>query len=295
MACGTGSPAAGKGQRMARALWRLAVVSRPGVWVPAVVVYGGGVALGPTTRATWPTWAGFAFVTMPMGLITFGINDITDSTSDTLNGRKGGMEGAIVRPSEMRPLACAAAACGVAFPLLYLVTRHYAAAAAMLGIVCAACAYSVKPVRLKARPVLDSMSNGFWVACIFCCGYYAGTLGLPDRFPPPHVLAALLLCGAALHALTTLLDCDVDRKTGDTTIGVVLGRRRTVALAAILFASCFCLVSDPGIAAYFAACSLLSAVILVRPSHRAIHLLVVVVIIILPPFAVIGFINHLPQ
>jgi 4-hydroxybenzoate polyprenyltransferase len=276
-----------KGGRMAKALWRLVTVSRPGVWVPAAVIYAGGVAFGPAARATWPTWAGFVFVTMPMGVITFGINDITDITSDALNSRKGGTEGAVVRPTERRLLIRAATACAVTFLLLYLAARRYAAAASILGIILSACAYSVRPVRLKTRPVLDSVSNGFGVACIFCCGYYAGTPGLPDSFPAPHILAALLLCGSALHALTTLLDDDVDKKMGDTTIGVVLGRRRTVGLAAMLFASCFFLVSGPEMTTYFAACSLLGAVVLVHPSQRAIHWLVVVVIVLLLPLALV--------
>jgi 4-hydroxybenzoate polyprenyltransferase len=266
-----------------RAALQLAVVSRPGAWVPAALVYAGGVTISHMTTAAWPAWAGLVFVTMPMGLIVFGINDIADIRSDALNRRKGGAWGAVVRTAERRLLAVAAVTCAVTFLLADFLTGHYLAGLSVLGISLLACAYSLRPVRLKARPVLDSLSNGFWVVCMFCCGYYASTAGFVSRAPAVHIFVVLLLCGAAVHALTTLLDREVDEQVGDTTIGVYLGTRRTLGLAAILFAACFAMVTNLEMKVYFAAATATLATLSLHPPRRTIKFLVTAVLFALPP------------
>lgn len=266
-----------------RAALRLAVVSRPGAWVPAALVYAGAITISHTDAATWSAWAGLVFVTMPMGLIVFGINDIADIRSDALNDRKGGAWGAVVRTAERRVLAGAAVTCAVAFLLADFLTRHYLAGLSVLGISLFACAYSLRPVRLKVRPVLDSLSNGFWVVCMFCCGYYASTAGFARRVPAVHIFIVLLLCGAAVHALTTLLDREVDEQVGDTTIGVYLGTRRTLGVAAILFAACFAMVTNLEMKAYFAAAAATLATLSLHPPRRTVKLLVTTVLFAGPP------------
>jgi lycopene elongase/hydratase (dihydrobisanhydrobacterioruberin-forming) len=266
-----------------RAVLRLAVVSRPAAWVPATLVYTGGVTIDSRAGMTWSTWTGLVFVTMPMGLIVFGANDIADIKSDALNIRKGGAWGAIVQATESRLISRAAAACAIVFFLLSLASQHYLAALSILGISVFAWAYSVKPVRLKARPISDSLSNGFWVVCMFCSGYYSSTIALPSNFPAVHILIVLLLCGAAVHALTTLLDYEVDKVAGDTTIGILLGQQRTLALAAALFAICFFMVSNPVLMIYFGVVVAMALIAFLHAARRNVQWLIIAVLALLLP------------
>lgn len=266
-----------------RTALRLAVISRPSAWVPAALVYIGGLTVNSQAGMNWSTWTGLAFITMPMGLIVFGVNDIADRTSDAVNSRKGGAWGAVVNARENGLIIWAAVVFSLSFLLLDLLSRHYLAALSVAGICLFACVYSLNPVRLKSRPIADSLSNGFWVICMFCSGYYSSTAGLASYYPAVHILIVLLLCGAAVHALTTLLDCEVDKAAGDQTIGVFLGRRQTLAIAAIMFAVCFFLVSSPVMAAYLGAAATLALIGILRPARTNVQWLVIAILLMLPP------------
>ena len=96
-------------------------------------------------------------------------------------------------------------------------------------------AYSVPPVRLKARPLWDLLANAL--------GYgglnVAFGMALAGPVPPffwvqtlPYILAV-----GAVFLLTTLADVPGDRATGARTTGVVLGEARTALLALLLLSS----------------------------------------------------------
>ncbi len=96
-------------------------------------------------------------------------------------------------------------------------------------------AYSVPPVRLKARPLWDLLANagGYGVLNVLFGQALAGPLtGSAVRQTVPYFLAV-----GAVFLLTTLADLPGDRATGARTTGVALGPRRTALLAFLLLSS----------------------------------------------------------
>ena len=90
--------------------------------------------------------------------------------------------------------------------------------------------YSVPPVRLKAVAGADWLINviGFGVATPLA-GWLA--TGLPLRLPGTIAMLAFAPLFGALYPLTQLYQLEEDRRRGDRTLAVVLGLRRSLALA----------------------------------------------------------------
>jgi 4-hydroxybenzoate polyprenyltransferase len=102
--------------------------------------------------------------------------------------------------------------------------RAYALAAVMSIV------YSVPPLRLKAVAGLDWFINmwGFGTLTIF-----AGWSATAVPVDPVGLVVLLAFCPlfAALYPLTQLYQLDEDRRRGDRTLAVVLGARKSLALA----------------------------------------------------------------
>jgi len=95
----------------------------------------------------------------------------------------------------------------------------------------------VPPVRLKERPPLDSLSNGFGYFLLpFVMGYSLGAD--PLAMPLKYWLLAFGVCG--IHALATAADYDADRAAGHRTFAVVFGKRAAVGFAAAAFLIAIC-------------------------------------------------------
>ncbi len=104
------------------------------------------------------------------------------------------------------------------------------AASGLLGM-----AYSVPPLRLKARPFWDLLANalGYGGLNVLFGRALAGPVPLRAGWETlPYVLAV-----GAVFLLTTLADVPGDRATGARTTGVVLGERLTAILALLLLSS----------------------------------------------------------
>jgi 4-hydroxybenzoate polyprenyltransferase len=172
-------------------------------------------------------------LTLPMNLIGCGLNDIYDFDSDRRSDRRRKVWGAIVRPEDRALVwwSCVAMA-----PLVIagsLGTLRPLNVAATIGLLLAAWAYSVPPLRLKERPPLDSLSNGVGYFLLpFAMGYSLGAN--PLTMPLKYYLLALAVSG--IHALATAADFEADRAAGHRTFAVAFGRRAAAAFALVTFA-----------------------------------------------------------
>ena len=139
-------------------LKRLVEISRPVLWVNTI---------GTTVMAMWLggdlwRWDIIPFliwVTFPFNLLIYGINDIFDQETDNINARKGGMEGAKISPSEVRPIFIGVALTNIPFLIYFAFTVPIAAMGWILAYSLFFYFYSSPPFRFKARPVWDSVSN----------------------------------------------------------------------------------------------------------------------------------------
>lgn len=253
---------------MINKLQRLLIISRPIFCLPICFIFFGGWLVGQTGWS-WFDWLLLIFVAFPMGVIVMGINDISDRYSDSLNARKGKMDGAVVQTHELSLIIYSVIFSIASFSLLSIITRHYMCLIGILGITMFALAYSLKPIRLKSVPGIDSISNGIWIAFVFWLGYYGDTLGLTSHFPSMRLLLMIILTVAAIHALTTLFDMEVDKKAGDKTLAVALGLPATCILASTAFFSSIFISprANVYVIGYYAVCSMIPLAIIMYPKH----------------------------
>lgn len=210
----------------------LVQVSRPIIWpvLPLVYYLGLHAARAPLSSAAI---AQLLLLTFPMNLLGCGLNDIYDFDSDRRSDRRRKVWGTVVRPEDralvwwsclaMAPLVIAGSLC----------TLRHLNVAATIGLLLAAWAYSVPPLRLKERPPLDSLSNGLGYFLLpFAMGY--GLNENPLTMPLKYYLLALAVSG--IHALATAADFEADRAAGHRTFAVAFGQRAAAAFALITFA-----------------------------------------------------------
>lgn len=165
-------------------------------------------------------------------LSVLAVNDAHDQETDRRNPRKAAavlVTGSLTR---RQVLGIGAVAGGVAvlaaIPLGPLFTVGVALTL-LLGW-----AYSTPPLRLKARPGFDVLSNAFAVACLGPLGGWVALHGTASGYPWPMSLVGGLAV-AALYLPTTLVDHDADLAAGARTTAVAIGPRATFELGFALW------------------------------------------------------------
>ena len=225
---------------MLRALF---VSSRPLSWVNTAFPFAAAYLLA-TRQIDLTLVLGTLFFLVPYNLAMYGINDVFDYESDLRNPRKGGVEGALLDPRMHRPTIIASIVSTVPFlgylvavgdPLSWLVL-----AVSMFAVV----AYSVKGLRFKEKPALDSITS----SAHFVSPAVYGLVLAGAEFTPAlwAILGAFFLWGLASHAFGAVQDVIADREGGIASIATVFGARVTVrlAVAAYLFAGVLLLFTE---------------------------------------------------
>ncbi len=202
-------------------LGRLFHISRPVLWIntvgPAVV----GVWLsGDLWR--WEALPLLLWLTLPFNLLIYGVNDIFDQETDAKNPRKGSLEGAKILPEEVRPIWRGVLLTNVPLLVYFLSVLPYEAVFWILLYAVLFVSYSAPPLRFKARPYLDSLSNAAYaIPLVF------KPLALGEGVVWPAALG-LMAWSAAKHTFDAVQDVEEDRDVGITTTAVRLGVRGVV-------------------------------------------------------------------
>lgn len=147
------------------------------------------------------------------------LNQIMDIETDRMNKKlfllTGGFVSRQAAYAEMIILWTLAVLLSLRFGMLFMVLI---AASILMGIL-----YSVPPVKLKGKPVLDALANGVGYGMInFAVGWL-----LVSTFTPSMVIRFLPYCLSiiAVFINTTIVDVEGDRRAGELTTGVFLGSR----------------------------------------------------------------------
>ncbi|THF88235.1 prenyltransferase [Deinococcus sp. KSM4-11] len=201
-------------------LRRLLTVSRPALWINTIGTLVTGVWLtGRLYTLEIDVLLLLAYLTLPFNLLIYGLNDLWDREEDARSSRKGGWQGARLADREAAPLLRATLAWNLP-PLLVLAIVLPPRATLVLAVAAALfAAYSLPPLRLKARPVLDGLSN---VAYALPLALPALVLGTSVPWLP---LLALMAYSVGKHAFDAVQDIPADRHVGTTTIATALGVR----------------------------------------------------------------------
>jgi 4-hydroxybenzoate polyprenyltransferase len=222
-------------------LARLFQISRPVLWINTI---------GPAVIGVWLTgelWRVEAlpvllWLTLPFNLLIYGVNDVFDQETDAKNPRKGTLEGARIASSEASLIWRGVLLSNAPFVVYFFWTFPGGAVLWMLLYAGIFLGYSVPPLRFKARPYLDSLSNA---AYAFPLVFVPLALGSSPVWP---AAIGLMAWSAAKHTFDAVQDLEEDRAAGITTTAVRLGVRGTVLWSGAWWTvavACFALISLP--------------------------------------------------
>ncbi|MBN2454320.1 UbiA family prenyltransferase [Candidatus Woesearchaeota archaeon] len=208
-------------------------VSRPAFWlvlslISVVILFSSGGSF---------TWLALLnFILFPVfALMVFGVNDVYDYETDKLSKRKPSRAGGYLLSKEyhrfvMRSAVISAGILITASAFFSFFLSDLTNLFATLLLVFLAYTYSAPPVRLKERPIIDSLSNSLFMWAVFLIAFsHKGSL---LDFPLIGYYAVLGI--APIHAMFAFADYSSDKKAGMTTIATFLGKRATAFISALI-------------------------------------------------------------
>ncbi len=246
-------------------------ISRPPLWIALPLVFCMGLAYGQrgltdsSFRFTSLIILQMFMLSFPICLFTFGLNDIYDYASDQSNPRKNGVEGIILKIRYHRMVKIAALAVGIVFLSVSAATANLANVYFSVTLLCLSYVYSVPPWRLKIRPPFDVVSAGILG---FFAPFALGYSFVDDATALPLHAYYFTCCVMGFHAFSTIMDYDVDKRSGDRTFAVAYGKRAAALFPAAIFLCSLFIVRVNYIRGFFMACLVLFIVVAVMPSER---------------------------
>ena len=224
---------------------KLMLVSRPISWVNTAYPFAAGYIMsggGIDARLI----VGTLFFLIPYNLLMYGVNDVFDYESDIKNPRKGGVEG-MREQREFHPTILRwSIIVALPFVVALCLLGPWHASLVLLGVVVVVVAYSVKGLRFKEVPVLDSITSsihfvGPLIYALMLTGGFSSAL--------PYVVA-MFAWGVASHAFGAVQDVIPDRRGHLASIATVLGARFTVWFSLTCYILASALVVAQGFPAY---------------------------------------------
>jgi 4-hydroxybenzoate polyprenyltransferase len=211
-----------------RILRTLFVSSRPLSWVNTAFPFAAAYLM--TARSVDTVFiVGTIFFLVPYNLAMYGINDVFDYESDLRNPRKGGVEGAVLARELHRPMLWAVGVTTIPFVVYLVAVGNPASWVALAVSLFAVVAYSLKGLRFKEIPYVDSVTSSMHFVSPAIYGLaLAGATFTPALW---LVLGAFFLWGTASHAFGAVQDIRADREGGLKSIATALGAATTTRLA----------------------------------------------------------------
>lgn len=137
---------------------QLLLASRPVSWINTAYPFAAAYLL-TTGRLDATLIVGTLFFLVPYNLAMYGINDVFDYESDLRNPRKGGAHGAVLDRRFHRVTLWAAALSCLPFVVFLVVVGSPASWVVLTLSLFFVVFYSAPPLRLKERPVADSVTS----------------------------------------------------------------------------------------------------------------------------------------
>jgi lycopene elongase/hydratase (flavuxanthin-forming) len=209
--------------------------SRPISWINTAFPFAAGYFL-ISGSLDLKLLIGSLFFLIPYNLLMYGVNDVFDYESDMRNPRKGGIEGALLAPSYHLPVLLVSLHLPVPFVWYLIGAGNQVSNLVLAAVLFTVLAYSIKFLRFKEIPFLDSVTS----AAHFVGPLVYGVALAGGNFNNPMlvmILVAFSLWGMASHAFGAVQDVKADREAGISSIATVLGARSTVWLAMIGYLS----------------------------------------------------------
>ena len=220
-------------------LRQLVLVSRPALWINTLGVAITGLWLsGQLWNVSLGWLALLLYLGLPFNLLIYGLNDLSDTAEDAHSTRKGGWQGARLQIGESRPLLTAILALNLPFLLALSWLLSPAAFGVLLLSAGLFAGYSLRPLRFKARPFLDGLSNvAYALPLLIPALAFGGQLGNQlDNQLPWLAFGALTAYSVGKHAFDAVQDIPADEGAGTQTVATTLGAGGTARYALAWFA-----------------------------------------------------------
>lgn len=207
---------------------KIFLISRPVYWVNTAYPFGAAY-LFFNGRIDLTFILGCLYFLIPYNLLMYGINDIFDYESDIRNPRKGGLEG-LKEQKSLHPLIAKSILASNLLGVYLLIIGNLASRLIFLFVIFQVVAYSIKYLRFKERPLIDSFtSSTHFVGPLV---YAASLLNSLNTMLP--IILSFLFWGMASHAFGAIQDIIPDRQGSIKSIATKLGAKFT------LYFSMFC-------------------------------------------------------
>lgn len=212
------------------------------VWTMLLLGYYKGLDGRLTTHVSLPLMGNIPVVLRPdseilitlflysllMGAV-YILNQMSDSHTDEINGKLYLVAQGYIKKSNLRIqigvlLSISVIIAFLRFPQMYV---YLILLSIVLGVL-----YSVPPVRLKGRPILDLLANAFGFGVVaFAVGWIS-----KSAFSTEPILDCLpyVICVSAAFINTTIPDIKGDVQSGDVTTGAFLGIRNSCIVSTLL-------------------------------------------------------------
>ncbi len=185
--------------------------------------------------------------TLPANFFLYGINDLMDSDTDSLNEKKDTYERRLA--TSHRSYVRIGVGLSVLFMLSgFLLTQDVTARLSLAIFIMLGFAYSASPVRLKARPLLDSASNVLYVMPAIMIAAACG------QIIPSSAVVGGWAWSSAMHLFSAIPDISADSQAKLRTTAVVLGAPKSLMLCALLWSV------SAGVALWFFSFSIVSMI-----------------------------------
>lgn len=199
------------------------VASRPFWWINTGAPFFVGY-LSVTQSFSWPLLIGALYFLFPYNLFMYGVNDIFDYESDIKNPRKTGIDGSVLAKSKHKSLWWWILLTNLPFWVYFFLSGSCGANTWLLMIIFMALAYSVKFLRFKEIPLLDSFTSAFHYTSPFLYGVFFA--GGNEWWLPAY--ATFYVWVMANHAFGAIQDITPDKEAGIGSIAVSFGAAKTI-------------------------------------------------------------------
>lgn len=224
-------------------LYKLFMISRPISWVNTAYPFGAAYLISGG-RLDWVFLLGCIYFLIPYNLLMYGVNDIFDYESDIKNPRKGGIEGMREQKAFHPTIALYAGLTNLPFLIYLLSIGNAISRITLIVLIFFVLAYSLKYLRFKERPLLDSFTSSthFFGPMVFALAINGQLLdGLP-------YIIAFMLWGMASQAFGAVQDIIPDRQAKIASIATYFGASATVRLSIVLYiVSSVIVMTQPGL------------------------------------------------
>lgn len=213
-------------------LKELLVISRPFWWVNTSVPFVVGALITHRDPSVLLI-VGAIYFAIFYNLLMYGINDIYDYETDIKNPRKiaAGIEGSVLAKEKHHTLWLWMIATSVPFWIYFAAVGRMQATAWLVLMIFMVSAYSVRGLRFKEIPLVDSLTSSFHYTTPFIFGVLL--FGGSQFYLP--AFASFYIWVVANHAFGAIQDIAPDREAGVRSIATFLGSARATQFCLLLY------------------------------------------------------------